>query len=116
MHIAISSGNQARVGGTDSLNTPSALTDNFEFHPSKAPFFATSVLTTYTKITSADCEVSVVYDDRIAPRNGFHTGAATITPSPVCGPGSCIDIEFEHPQYNEAGKCRFKFNNACAAV
>jgi hypothetical protein len=108
-------GSRVRVGPTDTLNTASAPTDVFGFHPT-SPFHATSVLTTFSKITGSDgCEPTVVYDDRVPPHGDFHVGVATVTPGAGCVAGSCLHLEFEHQLLDLAGQCRFRFNENCAA-
>ena len=116
VHVAIDSGDTVRVGGTDTLNTNVALTQPHYFHPTTSPFHVTSVLTTYSKITSSEgCTIDVVYDVKIPAVSDFHTGAITITAHPDCGAeGACINIEFLSGAYNSAGECRFMFSAQCA--
>ena len=117
VHIAYESDDTTiRVGPTETLNLNRAKTDNFNFHPANSPFTTTTVLTTYSKFTTSTpgCTVTAVYDDKIPPRGGFHTGAASLTMSAGCGEGTCVDIEFLDPAYNAAGKCRFRYHSECA--
>jgi len=115
VHVAIDSGSRVRVGPTETLNSGQAVTEVFPFHGANGPFHLTSVLTTYSKYSTSSpgCSISTQYDTKIAPVNGYHTGAATITTNGACE-NACIDIEFLNSEYNAAGKCRFKFDAACA--
>ena len=116
VHVAIDAGNKVRIGGTDSLNLPVAHSQTYNFHPENSPFQATSVLTTYSKVTaSPGCTIDVVYDNKISPQSGFHTGVASITAHSDCGAGSCLNFEFLDASYNEAGKCRVKFSDRCGS-
>ena len=116
VHVALDGGNSVRVGGTDTLNTPTAKEDVFYFHPDKSPFYVTNVLTTYSRVTaSAGCTIDVTYDVKIAPRNGFYSGAISVTPQADCGPDSCLNFEFLDRQHDAAGACRVRFSDQCSA-
>ena len=105
-----------RVGGTETLNTNVATSQQHFFHPTTSPFHVTSVLTTYSKITASEgCTIDVVYDVKIRNQFGFHTGLATITAHSDCGEGACININNMNAAYNAAGQCRFMFSAQCAA-
>lgn len=116
MHVAIDSGNTIRIGNTDVLNTAAAPSSTYFFHPTSAPFPVTNVLTTYSRVTSSPgCTVDVVYDTKIPPRFGYHTGSMQITPHADCGVGACINFEYIDPAFNAAGRCRIKFDAQCQA-
>ena len=104
-----------RVGSTDNLNLPIAHTQTYTFHPSNSPFDTTSVLTTYSKVV-ATCPVTVVYDDKIPPINGFHTGHTTIIADPSCGQGDCISFQFLEGAHDPSGVCRIVYSDVCASV
>ena len=117
VHVAIDVGDTVRIGGTDSLNLDVAHDQVYTFHPNESPFHATSVLTTYSRVT-ATCHPTVEYDDKLPPimtsKGTFHTGVATITMDPSCGPNDCISFEFEDEDRNVAGKCRIVYDATCA--
>ena len=117
VHAAIDAGSSVRIGGTETLNTAVAPSSTYYFHPTSAPFPVTNVLTTYSRVTSSPgCTVDVVYDTKIPPRFGYHTGAMQITPPSDCGVDSCINFEYLDPAYNAAAVCRIKFNAQCATA
>lgn len=117
VHVALDADNSVRVGGTDTLNTAVAPSQDFYFHPTTSPFHMTDVLTTYSKVTSSNgCVLDVGYDVKIRPRFGFHTGAITIMAHSGCSAGDCINFEFLESRYDAAGKCRIRFSEECAST
>jgi hypothetical protein len=105
------------MGDTDTLNLPVAINQEFEFHPSESPFHMTNVLTTYGKVVaSPGCTVDVIYDDKIQPKSGYHTGRVTVTAHNDCGPGSCISVVHMDSHYDAASECRIKYNDECSVA
>jgi hypothetical protein len=115
LHVARDRGGVVRMGPTSTLNTDSAPTDTWNFHPDRSPFSATSVHTTPTKIFATPaCSISTIWDDRIPPVNGFHVGRATIHTGPDCGPGTCIGWKHLDSSYDAASECRVHYSDTCA--
>jgi hypothetical protein len=115
VHVAIERGFAVRVGGTETLNTDTALTSTYGFHPTTSPFHITNVLTTYTRISATtNCTLTTTYDEKVPSRNGYHTGAIQVTAANDCEPGDCISMHFLDSRFDERGMRRFCYAPECA--
>ena len=115
VHVAIERGFAVRVGGTETLNTDTALTSTYGFHPTTSPFHITNVLTTYTRISATtNCTLTTTYDEKVPSRNGYYTGAIQVTAANDCEPGDCISMHFLDSRFDERGMRRFCYAPECA--